>query len=301
MRKIKIRLPATLTHFGTSLDIMGLAIGLYAQVDLTLRDDDKIVISSADTSKKQKKKTEHPVATGISQFFKHIGKPVIGVNVSIITDIPSNCGLGDDTAFMVAGVLGANILAGNVYTRQDLIPILSTIVPNTDGAIASLMGGLASSLAIDDVIHFRTLPISPFRMLIAVPEIEKFKLNGFPDRVRYDDMRHNIRHSVMLQHALATGDMNLLAQTLSDPICQPLIQAGNPMFSDIRDFALQSGAVAVATTGKSYAMVFFVVEEQLAELQSRLQTYFENNDQPTRVVPAKVDTQGVIISAMQST
>lgn len=300
MQKIKVQLPATLTHFAPSLDTLGLAVGLYTQVKFSRRDDDDVIIEVEGEGKKHYKQGQHPVVLGIERFFEHIKEEQIGVNIKVKNDIPIDCGLGAETAFTVAGIVGANILMGNRYNRIALIPILAKLAKHSDGAIASFIGGLASSIQQDDKLDYRALPIKPFRMIVAVPEVRKFKVDDFPDLVAQQDMRDNIRHTIMLQQALAEGELPLLGKCLKDPIDQFLIQAKIPKFKEIADIAHSAGALAITTTGRAYGMVFFAQDKHLSDLQAVIEEAFTEHDISAQVMTLPVDTQGVVISVMQS-
>ncbi len=301
MQKIKVQLPATLTHFAPSLDTLGLAIGLYTQVEFSRRDDDDdVVVEAEGEGKKHYKQGQHPVVLGMERFFEHIKETKIGVNIKVKNDIPIECGLGAETAFTVAGIVGANILLGNRYHRTALIPILAKLTKHSDGAIASFIGGLASSIQNDDELDYRALPIKPFRMIVAIPEVRKFKVDDFPSLIAQQDMRDNIRHTIMLQQALAEGDLSLLAKCLKDPIDQFLIQSQIPKFEEITKVARSANALAITTTGRAYGMIFFAQENHLSDLQSVIEEAFTDHDISAQVMTLPVDTQGVVISVMQS-
>lgn len=300
MQKIKIRLPATLTNFGPSLDSLGLAIGLHTHVELSPRSDHQLIVETeGEGAGHYALGLRHPVVLGISRFFQELETTLLGIHIKIKNDIPINCGLGAETAFMVAGIIGANNLMGNLYNREQLIPLSAKLVPHQDGAIASFIGGLATSICVDNDIVYRALPITPFRLILAIPEIKKFKVDNSPDLVAMKDMQHNLRLTAMLQQAFAEGDLDLLVQTLKDPIDQPLVQAGMSGFAHIAEIARLAGALGVTTTGRGSTMVFFA-DDNLPRLVEVIKQAFRNLDMSAQVLTVPVDTQGVVISFMQS-
>ena len=300
MQKIKIRLPATLTNFGPSLDSLGLALGLHTHVELSPRSDNQLIVETEGEGAGQYALgLRHPVVLGMSRFFQHIETTQLGIHIKIKNEIPIHCGLGAETAFMVAGIIGANNLAESLYTREQLIRLSAKLVPHQDGAIASFIGGLATSIQVEDNIIYRALPITPFRLILAIPEIGKFKIDPPPNLVAMKDMQHNLRGTAMLQQALAEGDLELLAQTLNDPIDQPLIQAGISGFLHVAEVARLAGALGVTTTGRGSTMVFFA-NDDLPHLVEVIEQAFQNLDMAVQVLTVPVDTQGVVISIMQS-
>lgn len=301
MQKIKIRLPATLTNFGANLDSMVLAVGLYTHVELSPRSDNQLIVETeGEGAGHYALGLQHPVVLGISRFFQHLEKTQLGIHIKVKNDIPIHCGLGAETALMLAGIIGANNLMGNPFNRNQLIPLSAKFSPHQDGAIASFIGGLATSISVEQDIIYRALPITPFRMILAIPEIKKFKVANSPDLVAMKDMQHNLRRTALMQQAFADGDLTLLMQTLNDPIDQPLVQAGISGFSHIAEVARLAGAIGVTTTGRGSTMVFFA-HDNLPNLVEVIEQTFKNLDVEARVLNVPVDTQGVVISVMQST
>jgi homoserine kinase len=300
VQKIKIRLPATLTNFGPSLDSLGLAVGLYTHVELSPRPDNQLIVEAeGEGAKHYKLELNHPVVLGISRFFQHIESTQLGIHIKIKNEIPIDCGLGAETAMIVAGVIGANNLIDNRYNRHQLIPLTAKLAPHQDSASASFIGGLATSINVEDDLIYRALPIKPFRLILAIPEVKKFKVNNSPDLVAIKDMRYNIHQTTMLQQAFADGDIALLAQTLNDPIDQPLIQAGFSEYAHIAETAQQAGALGITTTGRRSTMVFFA-QDNLPKIVEAIENAFKSLDITAQVLTVPIDTQGVVISIMQS-
>lgn len=300
MQKIKIRLPATLTHFGPSLDSLGLAVGLYTHVEFSPRSDNQLIVEpEGEGAGHYILGLRHPVVLGMSRFFQQIQKSQLGVHIKIKNEIPIQCGLGAETAFTVAGIIGANNLMGNIYNREQLIPLAAQLSEHQDGAIASFIGGLASSIQVEKEVIYRALPITPFHMILAIPEITNFKVETTPDLIAIKDMRQNLRHNAMMQQALANGDMKLLAKSLADPIDQPLIQAGVSGFAHIAEITRREGALGITTTGRGSTIVFFA-KDNLPSLVKTIEQAFQNLNIKAKVLTVPVDTQGVVISFMQS-
>jgi len=300
VQKIKIRLPATLTNFGPSLDNLALAVGLYTHVELSPRSDNQLIVETeGEGAGHYALGLQHPVVLGISRFFQHLETTQLGIHIKIKNEIPIHSGLGAETALMVAGIIGANNLMDNLYDRKQLIPLSAKLAPHQDGAIASFIGGLATSIRVEEEIIYRALPITPFRMILAIPEIKNFKVANSPDLVAMKDMRHNLRRTTMLQQALADGDLALLMHTLNDPIDQPLIQAGNSDFAHVAEITRLAGALGATTTGRGSTMIFFA-QDNLLNLVEVIEQAFQNLDIKAQVLTVPVDTQGVVISVMQS-
>jgi len=300
VQKIKIRLPATLTHFGPSLDTLGLAVGIYTNIEISSRSDNQLVVEAeGKNAKHYPLAVRHPVVRGASRMFQYFENTQLGLHIRVKNDIPIGCGLNAETSFLIAGMIGANYLMGNKYTRDELIPLIAEFAPHTDSAIAAFLGGLVTSIKDNEDISYQALPITPFRLIIAVPDIRRFNVEDSPELIALSDMRANLRRTTILQQAFALGDLNLLAKALNDPIDQPLIRAGNPDYTHITEIARREGALAITTTGRDSTMVI-IADKNLPHIEHAVQKAFDNLNTQADVITVPIDTQGVVISIMQS-
>ena len=136
-------------------------------------------------------------------------------------------------------------------------------------------------------------------MILAIPEIRNFKVDNSPELVAMKDMRHNLHRTTLLQQAPADGDLKLLVQALNDPIDQPLVQAGITGFAHVAEITRLAGVLGVTTTGRGSTMVF-IADDNLPQLVEVIEQAFRNLNMTAKVLIAPVDTQGVVISIMQS-
>lgn len=300
MQKIKIRLPATLTNFGPALDSLGLAIGLYTHVEFTPRSDEKLLVETeGEGAGEYALGLRHPVVRSMSRFFQQLEGAPLGVHIKIKNEIPIACGLGAETAFQVAGVIGANNLMNNLFKREQLIHLSAKFSSHADGAIASFVGGLSASYQIGENIIYRSLPVQPFQVILAIPEINNYSPPPNPERLLTADAQANLRKTALLIDALRTGDLALMAQVLGDDIQQASVASRIPGYAHIAEVARLAGALTTSTAGKGPAMVFLAKKDHHRIIEI-IETAFANLNIKGRVLIVPVDTQGVVISMMQS-
>jgi homoserine kinase len=300
MQKIKIRLPATLTDFGVGIGNLGLALGLYTQIEMSPRTDDKLLVEPyGEGAGEYALGLRHPTVLGMMRIFQRLENAPLGVHIKISNDIPLNSGLGAETAFMVAGVLGANNLMGNRYKRDELIQLSAKISKHPHNAITTMLGGLTSHIQTDDKLLYKSLPFTAFKVIVAIPRLDNYTPPALPDRFSSADTLHNLQRLPLFLNALREGDLPLLAQTFDDKLLASDTQKRMTGFAHVAEVARLAGALGVTTSGGGTAMIFLAQRnhDRIAEV---IETAFGNLQISARVMVLPLDTQGVIISVMQS-
>lgn len=300
MHKVTVRLPATITGLGPGISAPGLAIGLYATVEITERNDNQLIVDTeGEGAGHYSIGLRHPVTLAIMRVFQRLEHTAPGVHIRVNSGIPVESGLGAEAAFWVAGIIGANNLLGQGLSREEILQLSARITPEPDNAIAALLGGLTSGVTDQDTFIYRSLPVTPVQLVIVTPSVEDYpaSIEPLPDPIPLDDVRYNINRLPLLLEGLRSGDLGLISQVLDDRIHNPRLHV--PGYNHVRETARLAGALAVTICGDGPSLVAFAKgnQERIAEA---MVAAFQNAgiDSQSWVVP--IDTQGVVISAMQS-
>ncbi|GEM_PF-1354376 len=301
MQKIKIRLPATLSDFGIGIGHLGLAIGLYTQVEISPRNDEKLVVEpSGEGAGEYALAVRHPVILAMMRLFQREERAPLGITIKIHNDIPLNVGLGADVAFTVAGVLGANNLLGNLYRREELVQFASQISQKPQNAIATMLGGLTTYLYTPEgELMYRNLDLSAFKVILAIPRIEGYQPPPYPEKINTPDVIQTLARFPLFLEAFKKGDLHLLSQMIDDTVYLPEVSKRIGGFAHVTEVARLAGALGVMTSGGGTAMVF-LAHRALDRIAEVIENAFNNLDIPSRVMIVPLDTQGVVISMMQS-
>ncbi len=299
MKKIKIRLPATMTNLGPGLHSLGLALGLYTSVEISGRTDQQIVLeTSGEGANRYPISLKHPVVLGIGRFFQHLEKAHLGINIRVENQIPLQSGLGAEAAMMMAGILGANFLMNNLYKRTELLEIAAESI-RPDHVVTTVLGGLTASLMREGELIYRTLPVTPVKLIVVVPQMDNYKLKPLPERVALADTLHNISAIPILLEALRVGDLKLLANVVEDKLNAPRIIAAINGFNSAVEAGRRMGALAVTVIGDGPALLA-LAENRHERIADEIRLALREAGVTARTWVLPIDTQGVVISAMQS-
>jgi homoserine kinase len=303
MRRVKVILPAAITNLGTGLHTLGLAIALHTTVEITERNDSSLNVETAgEDAGRYSLGLRHPVVLGMSRIFQRLEKTVLGINVRIENRIPAAMGLGVETAFVVAGIVGANNLFGNPFSRTDVLRMAAEITGRPDQAVTTMLGGLTTSMFREETLLYRSLPIASLKVIIALPQVYDYANRTravVPDRIPIRDALHNLSRLPLLVDALRAGDLSLAGQVMDDAIFAPYRLAIIPNFEDIVQVAKLNGAEAITICGSGPA-IMALAKDNHPRIASAIVSAFEDIGVKATSWVLPIDTQGVVISAAQT-
>lgn len=300
MYKVKVTLPASITNLGPGLGSLGLAIGLYTTVEISIRNDQQLIVDTeGEGTGGYGIGLRHPVALAMMRIFQQQERAILGVNVKVRNQIPVNSGLGAEAAFWVAGVIGANNLLNTPYKRADLTALAAQISGLTSQTITSIMGGLTASFTNTNGAVYRALPVQSLQVVVVLPALERYQSDTTrvkPERVPLTDALFNLSRVPLLVEALRIGDLNLIGQLMDDRLHVPYMRPHIKGYEDVIEAASAAGALAVTLSGNGPAMIAFARDNH-PEIATRMEQIFAQNGIKARSWIVPIDTQGVVVSA----
>lgn len=300
MRKVTVRLPASITHIGPGTANLGLALGLYTQVEISeRRDKDLIVETAGEGAGSYSIGLRHPVTLGMMRVFQHLEQTALGIHIRVDNHIPLTSGLGAEAAFWVAGIIGAHNMLGKSISRAAMLQLAAEISPSPGNAITALLGGLTASFTKDAQLIYRSLPLNAFRVVVILPELEHYDPQPLEEDFSREDVDYNLNRLPLLTYGFQQGDLDLINQCLEDRLVAPALWSQFSGLQHIREAARLAGAVGVTLAGRGPALIALTQREHEAVAEAMV-TAFSNTGVQARSWIVPIDTQGVVISAMQS-
>ena len=248
--KIKVSVPATSANIGSGFDALGLAVTLYNTV--TFEESEVLDISSADGTRIPRGES-NLVYRSAKGLFEKVGKQIPPLKITQTNPIPMARGLGSSSACIIAGLLGANRMLGNVLNTQELLTLATSIEGHPDNVAPAMLGGFVTSVYdegqvysvkknIDEQLAFAAF-VPDFRLLTSKARA------ALPDMVSHKDAVYNLSRAALATAAFCDGDYSLLGVATKDSLHQkyrlPLIDGGDEMFELAQDL----GALAVYISG----------------------------------------------------
>ena len=153
---IKIRVPATSANLGPGFDSLGIALDLYN--DFLFEETSKgLEIIGALANEEDK---DNLVYLSMLKTFDLIGYIPKGIKIKIESKTPVSRGLGSSASCIVAGVMGANEIAGSPLSLSEIFKLSTKIEGHPDNIAPALFGGLVTSLMEKDEIFYNKINIA---------------------------------------------------------------------------------------------------------------------------------------------
>lgn len=298
-RKVSARIPASTTNLGPGFDVLGLALQLYSTVSLEITGSTTEVIISGVDVDKIPSTPEHIAFQAVQSVFQRSGvqKPK-GLKLSIENGIPAIRGLGGSGTAILGGLLTANILCGNPFSRSDLLNFATSIEGHPDNVAASLYGGVVISVQEEDHVHTIQLTCNPaLHVVLAIPEFTLSTQKArsvLPKTVDFTDAIYNISRSSLLVACIATGKLEMLRVAMKDKLHQPYRSTLIPGFNDVVEAATSAGALSIALSGAGPTVAAYCLNN-MDEVGNQMQDVFNHHDIPCKIMVLSADLEGAKI------
>jgi homoserine kinase len=263
--KIKVSVPATSANVGSGFDALGLAVTLYNTA--TFEENDVLDISAADGTRIPRGET-NLIYRSAKTLFDRVGKKMPPLKIVQTNPIPMARGLGSSSACIIAGLLGANRMLGDVLNKQELLTLATAIEGHPDNVAPALLGGLTSSVFEEGQVYSVKRDVDQSLCFAAfVPDyklLTEAARAALPKEVPHKDAVYNLSRAALVPAAFCEGRHDLLGIATEDRLHQPYRLPLMPGAKEVFAIAKEHGAKAVYVSGAG-STVMAVAERSNAE------------------------------------
>ncbi|MEL6495632.1 MAG: homoserine kinase [Cyanobacteria bacterium J06623_7] len=255
MNQVIVSVPATTANLGVGFDCLGAA--------LTMANTFKFKLADTDTKLKITVEGEEAAKVGLNennllyrslvQFYQHIEQTPPNLEITIILGVPLSRGLGSSATAIVAGLLGANSLAGHPLSQWEIMELAIAIEGHPDNVVPALKGNCL--LSVEDRGEWKITPIPWHEDIIPVVAIPSFELSTrearsvLPTEYSRSDAIFNISRMGLLIRALETNNVEWLRTALADKIHQPYRRQLITGYQKVEQGAIAAGAYGMVISG----------------------------------------------------
>ena len=217
---VTVRVPATTANLGPGFDTLGLALSLYDELTVTVRDIPGATVEVIGVGEGEVPTDEsNLVVRAIAYTFAACSQPLPGLHLVARNNIPHGRGLGSSGAAIVSGIMAAKGLLDGIVDLDAgaLLALATALEGHPDNVAPALFGGLTIAWTTDAGPQHKKLivhrGVSP---LIAVPESTmstELARSLRPASVPHEDAIFNVSRSALLIAALIQSPELLLAAT----------------------------------------------------------------------------------------
>ena len=274
--KIKVSVPATSANVGSGFDALGLAVTLYNTV--TFEDSEVLEISASDGTRIPRGES-NLVYRSAKGLFEKVGKQIPPLKITQTNPIPMARGLGSSSACIIAGLLGANRMLGDVLNTQELLTLATAIEGHPDNVAPALLGGLTSSVFEDGKVYSVKRNVDESLCFAAI--VPDYKLlteaarAALPKEVSHKDAVYNLSRAALVPAAFCEGRHDLLAIATEDKLHQQYRMPLMPGSREVFDMARLCGAKAVYVSGAGSTVMAVAEKAEAEKFYSKLEKGLE--------------------------
>ncbi|QTE28762.1 homoserine kinase [Pengzhenrongella sicca] len=251
---VRVRVPATSANLGPGFDSLGLALGLYDDLDVrALGSADVVVDVVGEGAGEVPTDEKHLVVRALRLALDHVGASQTGLHLTCTNRIPHGRGLGSSAAAVVAGIVAARGLIADPDALDDVVALrLATqLEGHPDNAAPAILGG--ATIAWTDADGPRAVRFEPHpdvTPLVLVPgnRLATARARGvLPPVVPHADAAFGAGRAALLVEAM-TRRPELLFPATEDRLHQSYRRAVLPDSLALVD-ALRANGVAAVVSG----------------------------------------------------
>jgi homoserine kinase len=252
-RSVTVKVPATTANLGPGFDTLGLALALYDELTVTVREKPGATVHVSGVGEGEVPTDEsNLVVRAIAHAFAAYDQPMPGLDLRARNVIPHGRGLGSSGAAIVSGIMAAKGLLDGIVEIDalGLLALATEMEGHPDNVAPCLFGGLTIAWVTADGPQFKKLivhrGVSP---LVLVPEATMstaLARSLQPESVPHADAIFNVSRSTLLIAALIQSPELLLAAT-EDRLHQNYRAEAMPDTSRLIGLLRQQGFPAVVS------------------------------------------------------
>jgi homoserine kinase len=280
LSQVTVKAPATTANLGPGFDVFGLALEQPSD-KVTIISTSKGVkievtgLSAATIPTAPEKNTAGIVA---NQMLKEFSLKA-GVLIKIEKGILPGMGLGSSAASAAAVAYGLNRMFDLKLDNKQLIrlaakgEVASAGSEHADNVSAAICGDfvIIKSYNPIEIVNLK----SPLEMevCVAFPHMAtpsnktKKGRSVVPKLVPIDKLVHNVGKAAAMASGFATGDVDLIGESMSDAVAEPTRTFLIPGYEQIEENALKAGACGVAVSGAGPAVIAIVNKKKANALK----------------------------------
>lgn len=260
---VRVRVPASSANLGPGFDSLGLALGLYDDVEVTAVPSGEVAVEVVGQGAGRVPCDDaHLVVRAMRRTWDLIGDAPGGLRLRCHNAIPHSRGLGSSAAAIVAGAVAAVVLAGRdlELERDTLLQVTAGMEGHADNAAASLLGGFVIAWSAAEVdatgntagrfhaVRLDAHPgIRPVALIAGTESLTSITRGLLPDRVPLADAAFTGSRCALAVLAF-TQRPDLLLPATEDRLHQGYRRPAYPDSADLVD-TLRAHGIPAAISG----------------------------------------------------
>ena len=304
---IELFCPGTIANISCGFDVLGCCLDSVGdRMWIRKTDEPGIRISRITGADLPLDPAKNVAGAAIEALLSAMGtRPSFGFELEIEKNIKPGSGIGSSAASAAGAVFGVNQLLGEPFAASELVPFaaegerLACGSPIADNVAPALLGGFSLVQSDDPLRVFKLPVISGLCATVIHPQIEIKTSDSraiLPDQVSMKDAVRQWANVGALVHALHENDTELFGLSLKDYIVEPHRSKLIPHFAEIRDSALNQGALGCGISGSGPSIFAFSKNIEIADnVAFEFENIYSITSIPFQVYTSRINEGGIKI------
>jgi homoserine kinase len=291
--EVRVRVPASSANLGPGFDSLGLALGLYDDIEVSVAPHGVTVEVDGEGAGRVPCDDAHLVVRAMRTTWARTGDAPPGLRMRCRNAIPHSRGLGSSAAAAVGGAVAAVVLAGRdtELERDTILQVTAGMEGHADNAAASLLGGfvVAWETAGNTAERFHAVQldvhpdIRPVAFIAGAESLTSTTRGLLPLQVPLADAAFTGSRTALAVLAF-TQRPELLMPATEDRLHQGYRRPAYPDSADLVD-ELRAQGVAAAISGAGPTVLAFTTDGRVPAVDPHGFT----------PLPLSIDTAGVVV------
>ncbi|MEL6986553.1 MAG: homoserine kinase [Bacteroidota bacterium] len=306
---LKVFAPASVANLGVGYDILGLALEKPGdEIIVRFNNDRKGLAITKITGASGKLPTDvdqNTAGVAAMALLEHLGETERGIDMEIHKKMPFASGLGSSAASAAGAVMAINELFRRPLQKRALLPFAVLGEQAADGAYhadnvgPSLLGGIALIRG-GRSLDFQRIPY-PAGLYVVVlhPKVQiktKEARGILSDQVALSNVIEQTGNLAGLVIGLYNTDLELIKRCLNDVLIEPQRAKLIPHFAEIKDKALNAGALGCSISGAGPSIFALCANSIIAEdVSIKMQNVLQKNKIDSNLYVSKINSEGAIL------
>ena len=267
-RTVRAEGPSTSANLGPGFDVFGLALDLFydrVEIELVSEPGQRVSVEGLGHERVSAEVQKNTAGLVAKTVMDAMGRED-GLRIKLIKGVPIGKGLGSSAASAACCVRALDEMFGLSLSSRNLVELAaygelaSTGSVHFDNAAAAVLGGFVA-VSREPLIFATLKPPVDLEVAVAIPELqlpkEKTKMmrDILPKVVDLDRITYNVAHASLLVAGMATSDIRMIGNAMSDSIVEPVRSKTIPLFDKARAAAFEVGACGFTISGAGPAVI----------------------------------------------
>ena len=305
MEYLKIFAPATVANVSCGFDSLGFAVDAIGDEMTFTKTTEKGVKITNITGADLTYDVDKNAASAVVKKILNEANADFGIELTIHKGFSPGSGLGSSAASAAGAAFGANQLLGNIYSELELTKFamfgeeVACGTPIADNVSAAIYGGFVLVRSYNP-LEIIKLPVPNELRVIAIhPQIEvktKDARDVLPTEIALKDAVTQWANVGGLISGLYSDNYELISNSLVDIIVEPVRKALIPHFDDVKNAAINSGALGAGISGSGPTIFALCKGDKIAkEVYKSIQESYKNTGIDFEMFISKVNPSGMKI------